>query len=141
MEIRFIVEGKVQPKQRPRFRRAGNKVFTYTPKETTNYENLIKENFLSKCKNMGDYLGNVEMEIITRFKPPKSTSKKKFALLMNTPFLKKPDADNIVKSICDGLNGVAYNDDNQVSKIMVSKIYSEVDEVEVIIRYEEKEKE
>lgn len=137
MEIRFNVEGKVQPKQRPRFRRAGNKVFTYTPKATVDYENLIKEGFLRKCKNMGGYLGNVEMEIIARFKPPKSTSKKKYALLLNTPFLKKPDLDNAVKSICDALNGVAYNDDNQVSKIMVSKIYYEVDEVEVVIRYEE----
>lgn len=137
MEIRFNVEGKVQPKQRPRFRRAGNKVFTYTPKATVDYENLIKEGFLRKCKNMSDYLGNVEMEIIARFKPPKSTSKKKYALLLNTPFLKKPDLDNAVKSICDALNGVAYNDDNQVSKITVSKIYYEVDEVEVVIRYEE----
>ena len=137
MEIRFNVEGKVQPKQRPRFRRAGNKVFTYTPKATVDYENLIKEGFLRKCKNMGDYIGNVEMEIIARFKPPKSTSKKKYALLLNTPFLKKPDLDNAVKSICDALNGVAYNDDNQVSKITVSKIYYEVDEVEVVIRYEE----
>lgn len=37
---------------------------------------------------------------------------------------KKPDADNIAKSILDGLNKVAWVDDTQVVRLSVSKVYS-----------------
>ena len=37
---------------------------------------------------------------------------------------KKPDIDNIVKSILDALNKFAYYDDNLVCKIEVEKRYS-----------------
>ena len=37
---------------------------------------------------------------------------------------KKPDVDNIAKSILDALNGFVFKDDNQVSKISVEKRYA-----------------
>lgn len=41
-QIRFTIPGKPFGKQRPKFSRAGAYVKTYTPKETTSYENLVK---------------------------------------------------------------------------------------------------
>lgn len=32
------------------------------------------------------------------------------------------DADNYAKLVLDGLNGVAYNDDNQVMQLSVEKV-------------------
>lgn len=41
-QIRFTIPGQPFGKQRPKFSRAGAYVKTYTPKETTGYENLVK---------------------------------------------------------------------------------------------------
>lgn len=51
------------------------------------------------------------------------------------PCLKRPDADNIGKIICDGLNGVAYKDDAQVYMLLVEKRWADIPRVEVTIRY------
>jgi Holliday junction resolvase RusA-like endonuclease len=44
---------------------------------------------------------------------------------------KKPDADNVVKSLKDGMNGVVYGDDGQVIDLWVSKRYSRAPGVRV----------
>lgn len=46
---------------------------------------------------------------------------------------KKPDADNIAKTICDALNGVAYDDDKQIAWLSVYKQYSENESIYVTI--------
>ena len=46
---------------------------------------------------------------------------------------KKPDIDNILKSVMDSLNGYAFADDSQVVRIMAEKVYAEEPFVEVTI--------
>ena len=46
---------------------------------------------------------------------------------------KKPDIDNVIKSILDALNGVAYHDDTQVVAVFAEKYYSDTPRVEVEI--------
>lgn len=41
---------------------------------------------------------------------------------------KRPDWDNLAKAVCDGLNGVAWLDDGQVSLISIGKFYHAGDE-------------
>jgi Holliday junction resolvase RusA-like endonuclease len=43
----------------------------------------------------------------------------------------KPDADNVVKAVFDGLNGVAFRDDVQVVDLRVRKRYSATPAVRV----------
>ena len=46
----------------------------------------------------------------------------------------KPDADNIAKIICDGLNGIAYKDDKQIVSLTVLKVWTDgIERVEVDI--------
>lgn len=139
--IKFIIEGKPFGKQRPRFRRTGKFVSTYTPKETVAYEEKVKKSFLKANKSNGEYEGCVSVTINAYFKPPKSTSKKKYNELIGKPYLKKSDCDNIAKIICDPLNKIAYKDDCQVYNLVVNKCYSEKEYVEVIIKYEEEKEE
>jgi Holliday junction resolvase RusA-like endonuclease len=48
--------------------------------------------------------------------------------------VKKPDADNIAKIICDALNGIAYRDDTQIISLKVLKIYDKGSGVQVKIK-------
>ena len=79
----------------------------------------------------------VSMKITAYFKPPKSTSKKTATMLIDNEigYTHKPDCDNIAKIIADSLNGIAYKDDNQITKLEVIKLYGEEDKVEVEIEY------
>lgn len=135
--IKFIVEGKPFGKQRPRFRRTGKFVSTYTPKETVDYEEKVRKSFLKENKPNGEYEDCVSVTINAYFKPPKSISKKKYNELIGKPYLKKSDCDNIAKIICDPLNKIAYKDDCQVYNLTVNKYYCEEEYVEVVIKYEE----
>ena len=47
---------------------------------------------------------------------------------------KKPDSDNIIKIVLDGLNKVAYYDDAQICKLSFEKRYSQTPRVEVKIK-------
>lgn len=137
MTIKFIVSGKPQGKARPRFRKIGNYVSTYNPKQTTEYEKIVKLSAIEQCKDQlnKEYTGLVKMSIKAYFKPNKSISKKQYNLLIGKYYLKKSDSDNIAKIICDSLNGVAYKDDSQVAYLEIEKYYAEEERVEVIIEY------
>lgn len=107
----LIIKDKIQAKQRPRFWKG--KVFT--PSQTKSSEKRIAQEYIKQCKTF--YTGAVEMEIKIYVGVK---DKKKWG----EPCLARPDCDNILKTICDSLNGIAYNDDSQVYKISVQKIYS-----------------
>ena len=123
-EVDFIAYGPITGKQRPRFRRMqikgknGKKkeaVTTYTPSKTKKYEALISDSYKKAYSEIAFPEGPVELEAYFFFSMPQSWSKKKRAEMFNTPCLKKPDLDNCIKSIQDGLNGVAVTDDSQIS--------------------------
>ena len=46
---------------------------------------------------------------------------------------RKPDTDNIAKICLDALNGVAYDDDSQVTVLLVLKKWSERERVEIVL--------
>lgn len=124
--IHFEVLGKVRGKGRPRFQRLGNFVKTYTDKDTVNYESLIRFSFIeSGCK---PYDSEAQLKAVVKIyiAPPKSTSKKKLQQMLEGKIrpTKKPDIDNVLKSLFDGLNKVAYNDDTQIISIQCEKYYS-----------------
>nr|WP_320443163.1 RusA family crossover junction endodeoxyribonuclease [Limosilactobacillus oris] len=43
----------------------------------------------------------------------------------------KPDTDNYIKSTLDGLNGLLWDDDNQIVDLVASKFYSDNPRVEI----------
>ena len=134
MNCRFEVEGKIKGKGRPRFSKFGKYVKTYTPEDTVSYENLIKLQFKMSCGNWYSELP-LRMKITAIHGLVKSASKKSQAKMLSGEIkpTKKPDADNIVKIICDALNNIAYKDDTQVVDLQVKKIYGETEKVIVEI--------
>ena len=136
-EARFSVPGSPFGKQRPRVVRNGGFSRTYTPKETVNYENLVKIMFREATKGKRFKDGAIlDVRIIAYYGIPVSTSKKKRKQMIDREIrpTKKPDADNIAKAVCDSLNEVAYHDDSAIVDIQVRKFYSENPRVDVLIR-------
>lgn len=124
MTCDFEIEGKPVGKGRPRFKRMGNFVQTYTPEKTTEYEKLVRLRF----QNSGGMITDkpVRIEIAAFFAPPKSTKKRdRIEMLANRILpVKKPDCDNIAKIVLDALNKIAYKDDAQVAELSVKKRYA-----------------
>ena len=131
----FEVEGKPVGKGRPRFKRMGKFVQTYTPEKTADYEKLVRLRF----QNAGGMITDkpVKIEIVAFFAPPKSARKKdKIEMLANIILpTKKPDCDNIAKIILDALNKIAYVDDSQVVELIVKKRH--LAEAKVTVHIEE----
>lgn len=132
MTIEFTIPGKCIGKQRPRFSRVGKFVHTYTPQYTKDYEKQVIQAY-KKEANGRMLKGAVKAEISLLFEPPKSISKKKRQQMINgeIPYTKKIDLDNGIKSILDGLNTIAYEDDSCVDSVLCTKSYWEVSETRV----------
>lgn len=135
MTFTFEIIGEPQGKGRPRFSTRGGFVKTYTPEKTASYENFVKVCYLNKYK--GQKLdGEIIAEIIAYFPIPKSFSKKKRSEAIEGKIrpTKKPDTDNIAKTILDSLNGIAFEDDKQVVALLVKKLYGEEAKVVVSLK-------
>lgn len=133
MIYEFEVEGKIIGKERPRVNM--NTGMVYTPNKTKDYEFLIQQYFKMKYPRVNEIQERVSVEIIAYMSIPKNTSKKNRELMLNNEIspTKKPDVDNIAKSILDAMNRFIIHDDNQVSKISVEKRYGEVEKVKIKI--------
>lgn len=120
MVLEFEVPGKPFGKQRPRVV-SGH---AFTPKETNNYENLIKITFQAAYPDHIPVNTGVRMDVTAVHPIPESWSKKKkkeaVAHLIHP---NKPDWDNVGKIVSDALNQIAYTDDAQVYDAHVHKEY------------------
>ena len=129
------VDGKIIGKERPRVNMYTGNV--YTPGNTKEYERYLQSLFVIKYPKYIPIEKKAKVTIIAYFEIPKSTSKKNTELMLSGEIVptKKPDIDNIAKVILDGLNKLAFKDDNLVSKIEVEKRYAE--KPKVYIKVEE----
>jgi Holliday junction resolvase RusA-like endonuclease len=112
------------PKQRPRFANG----HTYTPNTTKAYETTIAQEYA--LKRMKKHEGTLSVYIIFRYRIPPVKAKK---VKIGEPCHIKGDVDNLIKSVLDALNGIAYTDDSQITKVSAEKVYAERDCVEVMI--------
>lgn len=124
----IIIPGRPQGKGRPRFTRDGH---AYTPPSTRLYEELIRKSW----ENRQSFEGPIEIWIDAYLQIPGNLTKSEKALIKHGDVkpTKKPDIDNIVKAVLDGLNGLAYEDDRQVVVLHAAKHYGETPCVEVFI--------
>ena len=136
--IKFTYHGEAVGKGRPRYSRRGEYVHTYTPQKTKNFEDTIRFEFMaSNCEPMPVYDREISLKatVLVGVPIPKSYSKKRQALCRDRFIApsKKPDIDNILKSVFDALNGYAFADDVQIVQVYAEKVYAEEPFVEVEI--------
>lgn len=110
---------------------------TYTPKETHDAEKVISDEFKRENK---EFVAPDKCPICLTVRflmpVPSSLSKVKQKTLLDEFYhLKRPDVDNLLKLVCDGLNGVAWKDDSDVFSIQAVKGYSIIPRTEIEIKY------
>lgn len=132
----FIVLGRPVGKGRPQFSTYGGHVHARTPQKTAVYENLVRLEYQRQCGGMRfEDDAALKVSIKAYYDIPASKSKKmKEAMAHGTirP-TKKPDCDNVIKSVLDALSSVAYHDDVQVVDVTLCKWYSYEPRIEVVI--------
>jgi len=129
----FEIPGEPRGKGRPRFsRRSGA---AYTDAKTAAYENLVAVAYRAKYPDASPIETAVVLTATAYMSIPKSTSKKRRAAMLAGEIrpTKKPDIDNVLKAVLDGLNGLAFRDDSQVVTIAIRKEYSETPGLTVAI--------
>ena len=115
------------PAPRPRFSRYG----TYNPKKYTDYKNNFLQ--LSKIQCKTHFNGALRLDVTFFMQIPKSLSKKKHIELIGDYHIKKPDADNLIKTVKDSLEGTFYKNDSQICEIFAKKVYSTEPRTEFLI--------
>ncbi len=126
--LAFTAPGDPVPKGRPRFARGGKFVRTFTPAATLRYE----ERIAAYARDQVDAAPAgfpldcpVRAELVCVFR--RHASRKQAAHMD-----RKPDLDNVVKAILDGLaNGGAIKTDSRVVEIQARKEYGDLPETRV----------
>ena len=135
-QITYSVPGEPRGKGRPKFARRGNFVKTYTDAKTASYEDQIRFYALQAMGDTKTIQGAVRVFISINMAVPKSYSKRRTedCLSGSERPLKKPDWDNVAKSVCDAMNGIVYVDDTQIVEAHVTKQYADQSQVVVLIQ-------
>jgi Holliday junction resolvase RusA-like endonuclease len=108
------VPGKPQAKQRPRVGKGGR---IYTPRETAQYEKLVADCWTEAGGELIPKGTAVEVVIHVH----KDHVDVEVLAAEGLKPTARADLDNIAKSVLDGLNKVAWDDDRQVAKITVAR--------------------
>jgi Holliday junction resolvase RusA-like endonuclease len=124
MTLRFHIPGPPRGKGRARSTRSGHH---YTPEATVAYEGLVKLAAHRAMAGRELYQGAVWMQVSIVMPIPKSAPKARRERMLSGALrpTTKPDIDNCMKAVADGLNGVAFHDDSQISDLTVTRRYGE----------------
>ncbi len=133
--VTFSVECLPIPKGRPRFKRAGKFIQTYTPKKTLDFEELLRSRAVEAMGDSEPLDSPLEAFFYIRLPVPQSYSKKRSKACLEgleSP-IKRPDIDNYAKSILDAMNGVIFKDDSQVISLHITKRYDLTPGVDMMV--------
>ena len=138
MEIHFVIEGRPQPQGRPRAVRMGAGVRMYDPPKSKAYKQMVSARVRSYMKINGiqTITEPLAVHLNFYFTPPKSYSKKRIRAIeaKEELFTKKPDLDNLAKSILDSCNNLLFKDDSQIVGLTIGKHYGHEDYVDVKVQ-------
>lgn len=126
--IAFIVPGVPQGKGRARVGKIGGHARMFTQAKTAAYEGLVAHMAHEAMRGAPLIEGACMVELDITVPVPASWSKKKTsaALAGQVYPTTKPDKDNVIKAIYDGMNGVVWRDDVQAVDGVQRKRYGAV---------------
>lgn len=133
--IRFCIPGEPQGKGRARVGRVGQHVRMFTPAKTAAYEGLVAHAAQAAMAGRPLLLGAclIKLDVVCAVPASWSNRKRHEALHGLIRPTKKPDADNVLKAVCDGINGVVWHDDTQAVDVTLRKRFGPVPGVWVFV--------
>lgn len=139
--MKIIIPGIPQAKQSARFRiqksKASKKdfVMSYQKKSVTDNAANIGKVALSQLPSGFVPYDCAIVAKVTFVFPPLSSWNKVTKLLFESGKViyktTKPDVDNCLKAIFDGLNGIVFIDDSRISRVLSEKIYGKEPRIEL----------
>ena len=122
MALTFTVPGEPVPQPRPRVSTRGGFARAYVPAKhpVHAYRDAIAA--AARVAGAGVHGEPVSVVIDFVWERPKSHMRKS-GVRPDAPVLPRPDLDNTTKAVLDSLNGVAWEDDSQVQRLVVEKSY------------------
>lgn len=125
--LAFEIPGDPVAKGRPKMTTFNGHARAYTPAKTRSYESLVKLACAQAMGTSAPFDEPLAIEILVRLSVPESWSRKRRgeALAGRVLPTKRPDLDNFVKAILDGMGSVAFVDDARAVDLVVKKRYAE----------------
>lgn len=125
--------GKPVPKARPRAALNGH---FFTPSNTARFEAAVKKALKKRMSGVAPTGASIEVYLMVDRAIPKSWSKKRIKEIVENGEhpIGPGDIDNIAKSILDAANGIVFEDDKQICKVVVSRRYATEDGFHLIIK-------
>ena len=110
----------------------------YDPPKSKAYKQMVSAKVRSYMKINGiqTITEPIAVHLNFYFTPPKSYSKKRIRAIeaKEELFTKKPDLDNLAKSILDSCNNLLFKDDSQIVGLTIGKHYGHEDYVDVEVQ-------
>lgn len=122
MAIAFTIPGDPVPQPRARVSTRGGFARAYVPAKhpVHAYREAIAD--AARAAGAGVHGEPVSVVIDLVWERPKSHMRKS-GVKPDAPVLPRADVDNAAKAVLDSLNGVAWEDDSQVQRLVVEKCY------------------
>ncbi len=133
--IAFFVPGLPVGKGRPKATTINGRARMYTPAKTASYEGKVAmaaTQAMAGCPPI-ECPAVICLDVHLPIARSWSKKAKAAALADLAPPARKPDADNVLKAICDAINGIVWIDDVQVVDVVMRKRYRDVPGVYVEI--------
>lgn len=127
--LAFTIPGDPVAKGRPRVSMAGGFARAYTPKRTRTYESIVRDAAAAAVAQAGGswpLAGPLHVEIRAVFRRPGRLFRRSDPDGL-IPHDRRPDLDNVVKAVLDGMDGAGvWQDDAQVAQATPSKWYGRI---------------
>lgn len=127
--LKFVIPGEPCAQGRPRFSTKGGFVKAYDPEKSRNYKAFVKYVATHEAQKQGWLYTELPLKVkVTACLAVPASKSKKFreaALEGKEKPTKKPDVDNLFKTVTDAMSGVLYKDDKQITKAIIEKVYDD----------------
>lgn len=133
----LTIPGEAVAKGRPKLGTVNGHAMAFTPKKTRAYEDVVRQHAVQRWQREILHAVPVALSVVFYRGIAASWPRKKQeqAIAGSLRPVGRPDLDNLVKAITDGMNGVVYSDDALIVETHSAKRYAVRPRVEVTISW------